>query len=470
MKIRQLLTLSLLALSAGTFAQTLPQRLQSALTRLQQDSNCKYASVSLTVLDARTGETVYALNPAMGLATASTLKVITAVTAFNLLGRDFKYQTWFGYSGAISADGTLNGDVIIKGGGDPTLGSFRWDTTAEGTVLHTMAAALQKAGIKKINGRIIGDDSLFGTQAIPNGWIWQDVGNYYGAGTAALCWRENTFDVKLKTTVAGSPAEIVRTVPAMPYLNFNSELLTGAAGTGDQSYAYLPIGNNTMYLRGSYAVDKDKKSISLALPDPAYDAAYRLEDTLKRIGLIISGQPASTTTLTVNRQTVPDIAKTLTTIYSPGLSRMVYWLNKKSINLYAEQLLKTLAWKAGRKVTTTEGVDVVQQFWKNKGIEPASLNIYDGSGLSPGDRVTTLTMARVLQSAVNQPWYGDFFESLPIYNDMHMKSGTIADVLAYAGYQSHNGRELCFSFIVNNYSGKSAAMREKIFKVLDELK
>jgi len=451
-------------------AQSLQQKLQTAFNHLQQDSQCKYASISLTVLDAKTGETVFAANPNMGLATASTLKTITSVTAFNILGKDFQYQTQFGYSGTIAADGTLNGDLIVKGAGDPTLGSWRYAGHKENEVLSQMVAALQKAGIKRINGRIIGDDSIFGTQSIPDGWIWMDVGNYYGAGTSGLCWRENQFDIKLKTGPADTPIGIIRTVPNTPYLTFKSELLNAPAGTGDDAYGYLPVGNKLIYLRGTYAADQTKKSISVAIPDPAFDAAFRLTDTLKRLGITVSGDPESISTLNAKGQPLPAIANNLTTISSPTLSKIVYWLNQKSINLYAEQLLKTIAWKSGKQASTENGVQVEQDFWKARGIDPNSLNIVDGSGLSPGDRVTTLTMATVLRSAKTADWFHDFYESLPVYNNMKMKSGSILNVLTYAGYQTHNGRELCFSIMVNNFNGSSKGIKEKMFRVLDELK
>lgn len=462
-----LLSICLLSVVFG-YGQSLQQKLNGAFAHLQADSQCRYASVSLTVLDAKTGEQVFALNPNMGLATASTLKTITTITAFNLLGKDFQYQTQVGYSGAIAVDGTLNGDVIIKGAGDPTLGSWRYETTHENYVLSLMVDALRKAGIKKINGRIFGDDSLFGSQSIPEGWIWMDLGNYYGAGTSGLCWRENQFDIKLKTGRVDSAIGIIREVPAMPYLNFKSELVNGEPGTGDNAYAYLPVGCSSMYLRGTYAVDQSKKAISAALPDPAYDAAFRLSDTLKRLGILISEIPQSYTTF--GRLVVPPISTTLTTIASPPLSKIIYWLNQKSINLYAEQLLKTIAWKAGKKPSTQNGVEVEQAFWKERGIDPHSLNIVDGSGLSPGDRVTTLTMATILKSAKTADWFHDFYESLPTYNGMKMKSGSILNVLTYAGYQNYNGRELCFSIMVNNFNGSSRSVKEKMFRVLDELK
>jgi len=470
MRIKRIWLISLFFIAGPAFAQSLQHNLQTAFNRLQADSQCRYASVSLTVLDAKTGEEVFTANPYMGLATASTLKTITTITAFNLLGKDFQYQTQFGYSGPISPDGTLNGDVIIKGAGDPTLGSWRYEETKENHVLSLMVTALQKAGVKKINGRVIGDDSFFGSQSIPDGWIWQDLGNYYGAGTSGLCWRENSFDIKLRTGTIDSLIQITREVPAVPYLDFKSELLNAPAGTGDEAYAYLPVNSKTMYLRGSYAIDQAKKSISVALPDPAYEAAFRLADTLKRLGVTVTGDPESTGTLREKHLPTPQIASNLATILSPPLSKIIYWLNQRSINLYAEQLLKTIAWKAGREVTTANGVEVLQNFWKARGIDTNSLNIVDGSGLSPGDRVTTLTLATILQSAKKESWFPDFYESLPTYNNMKMKSGSIRNVLTYAGYQTHNGRELCFSIMVNNYSGSSRAVREKMFKVLDELK
>jgi serine-type D-Ala-D-Ala carboxypeptidase/endopeptidase (penicillin-binding protein 4) len=471
MRIPYLLIVSLLFVITYTQGQTtLQQKLQAAINRLQQDSQCRYASVSLTVLDAATGDQVFTLNPRMGLAPASTLKTATSITAFNLLGADYRFQTRFGYTGTIDANGVLNGDLIIKGGGDPTLGSWRWANTKENYVLTQLVKALQQAGIRQINGRIVGDDSLFDTQAVPDGWIWQDLGNYYGAGTSALCWRENTFDIKYETGTIGSPVKIVRTVPAMPYFNFTSEVKTSGAGSGDNSYAYLPVGNKSMYIRGAYATDKAKKSISVALPDPAYDAAWRLADTLKRIGIVVSREPESVITLNTKTEQVPVMTTTLANLPSPALSQIVYWLNKESINLYAEQLLKAMVLQSSKSVSTKTGVTVLQNFWKTKGIDAATLNIYDGSGLSPGNRVTTQTLARILQSAVGQPWFTTFYDSLPLYNGMHMKSGTIADVVGYAGYQTHNGRRLCFSAIINNYNGSTAAVRQKLFKVLDELK
>lgn len=472
MKIKQTWLVSILFISNALCAQTpLQKRLQTAFARLQTDDQCKYGAVSLTVLDAKTGEMIFGGNPDMGLAPGSTLKTVTSITAFNVLGKDFQFQTQLGYSGAITADGTLNGDVIIKGGGDPTLGSWRYANTKDNVVLNTMVAALKKAGIKKINGRVIGDNGAYNGQSIPDGWIWQDLGTYYGAGIAGLCWRENQFDILLRTGSVGTPVGISGTSPETSYLQYKSELTNGAAKTGDQAYPYLPAFNSkVMYLRGTYAVDQTKKRVGAAIPDPAYDAALRLTDTLKRIGITVSGEPQSSITLAEKNQAVPANATGLTTILSPNLSKIVYWLNQKSINLYAEQLLATISLKMGKTASAADGVGVVRSFWEQKGIDKRSMNLFDGSGLSPEDRITTSTMARILQSASSQPWFGDFYESLPVYNDMKMKSGSINSVQAYAGFQTHEGRQLCFAIMVNNYSGTGSAIREKMFRLLNELK
>jgi D-alanyl-D-alanine carboxypeptidase/D-alanyl-D-alanine-endopeptidase (penicillin-binding protein 4) len=143
-----------------------------------------------------------------------------------------------------------------------------------------------------------------------------------------------------------------------------------------------------MYLRGTYAIDQSQKTISAAIPDPAYDAALRLSDTLKKIGIAVSTEPASSLSLSEKSLVVPAATSSLTVIKSPELSKIVYWLNQKSVNLYAEQLLATISAKLGKGAITSDGVDAVKDFWEAKGIDQRSMNIYDGSGLSPEDRIT----------------------------------------------------------------------------------
>lgn len=465
----KLVSISLLFFSNTVNAQ-LAQRLDRAFSALTSDSQAKYATTAIVVLDAETGKQIYGRNENLGLATASTLKVITSATAFSVLGKDYRYQTTLAYSGKISPDGTLQGDLVIMGGGDPTLGSWRYAATKENQILNQWVKAIREAGIKSIEGRIIGDDSIWGSSSLPEGWIWQDIGNYYGAFPSALSWRENQFDLHLRPgTEFGNPVTLLKTIPEMPYLNIINELKTGAPGSGDNAYAFLPPLSTIAYLRGTWGAGISKKGISVAVPDPAFDAAYRLQDTLKGLKIISAAESTTSRRLVAEKKSRPEITAKLATVSSPALSEIIYWFNKKSINLYGEHLIRTLAWNAKKEATTRNGVSEVINFWTAKGIDRDALNIVDGSGLSPGTRVTPAAMANILFQVQKESWYPEFLKSLPINNGMQLKSGSISDVQAYAGYYTAaNGKKYVIVININNYSGSKIS--GKLFRVLDVLK
>lgn len=459
-----------LFISSGS-AQSLSQKIENAYNSFENDQQMSHGISSLSVLNAETGKVLFSRNGNTGLATASTLKTITAATAYHLLGKEFSWETALAYNGSISADGTLNGDVIITGGGDPTLGSPRYEQTKEELILKKWYEALSRIGIKRITGHIIADDRLFGTQTMPVGWTWQDMGNYYGAGPSSLTWRENQFDLIFKPGSVGEPAVLIRSEPEMGYLKIVNEVTTGRPGTGDNVYAYSAPYSETVYLRGTYGQDL-KKDIAASVPDPAYDVAYRLLRRLEQGNIQAVKGAITTRQLSMIGKPFINASKVIDIQTSPSLDRVIYWFNQKSINLFGEHLIKTMAWKQGKDITTAQGVEIVKDFWNKKlGIDPDAMNMYDGSGLSPATRVTSLAMAQILQSLKKEAWFSSYYESLPVYNNMKMKSGSISDVIAYAGYQtSSSGTPLVFSFIINNYNGSSSAVRQKIFKVLDVLK
>ncbi len=468
---RNIIFFLLMLFITNSTAQTLKQKIENAYKRFETDQQMTHGISSLTVLNAETGVTIFSRNGWTGLVTASTLKTITSASAYHLLGKDFTWETTLGYTGSISANGTLNGDIVITGGGDPTLGSPRYEQTKDEAILKKWSDALERSGIKHIMGHVIADDRLFGTQTMPDGWTWLDMGNYYGAGPSSLTWRENQFDLIFKPGSVGEPAALIRTEPEMGYLKIVNEVTTGRPGTGDNVYAYSAPYSGLVYLRGTYGIDL-KKVISASVPDPAFDIAYRLLNRLKQSGIQIVKGAVTTRELSMNGRPFQAPSKIIEIQTSPSLEKVVYWFNQKSINLFGEHLVKTLAWKQGKDITTPQGVEVVKNFWNKKlGIDPNAMNIYDGSGLSPANRVTSLAMAQILQSLKKEAWFDSFYESLPVYNNMKMKSGSIGDVIAYTGYQtSSSGTPLVFSFIINNYSGGSSAVRQKMFNVLDVLK
>lgn len=465
----------ILLLSSGLLphavAQTLQQKISAAYRQFESNPDLRHGIASLTVLNAKSGNTLFSKNDEVGLATASTLKTLTSAAAYYILGADYTYQTTLYYTGNIN-NGVLDGNIVIKGSGDPSLGSDRFETTKEELVLTQWSKAILDAGIQKINGCIIGDDALFGGQTAGPRWIWQDMGSYYGAGVSSLNWRENLVDVYLNAgKLAGAPTSLQSTKPNVSYLKIVNEATTGPVGSGDKVYPYAAPYSSLIYLRGTYGADL-KKPIQIALPDAAYDAALRLQIALESKGIHVL-QPASTATmLQMSGKSVPPMAKLLFSHVSPKLSDLVYWFNQKSINLYGEALLKAMALKQGKKTGTEEAAQSLRDFWADKlALSKGAIRIYDGSGLSPENRVTTMAMARILMTVKNEPWFASYYKSFPIYNGMKMKSGTIGGVLGYVGYQkAADGTDLVFCLLVNNYEGTAYNMRQKMFKLLNALK
>jgi len=444
-------------------AQSAEQRLQKAYAAFEADSQLRHAISSLYVIDAKTGKVVFEKNTQTGLAPASTQKIITSVTAFELLGKEYRYATSLGYSGRVTK-GVLDGSIYIIGKGDPTLGSWRWPATRDTVVLNKFTAAIKKAGIQQIGGPVLALAANYSVNNIPDGWIWQDIGNYYGAGAGALNWKENQFEMRLRSgDKIGDSVKILDDVLADRYTN---ELTTAGKATGDNAYIYY---NNI--LTGTIPAGEKSFSISGAMLQPAEEMAMDLAFYLT--GNSIQSVPKNKGSYVVTDGDEVDrkLIKEVYTHYSPSLDSIIYWFNKKSINLYGEALIKTFALEKEGVGSTDKGVKIVRDFWKQKGIDEAELNIRDGSGLSPLNRVTTHAQVEILKYAKTKSWFPSFFNALPEYNNMHMKSGTISDVKGFCGYHtSADGREYIFSFLVNNYTGSASSLVRKMYKVLDELK
>ncbi|RYY61981.1 MAG: D-alanyl-D-alanine carboxypeptidase/D-alanyl-D-alanine-endopeptidase [Chitinophagaceae bacterium] len=468
-RLMRLLILLLFFLPQVICSQDAARRISKAFTTFRQDPQLANASYSLYVIDAASGEVVFDYNSKVALAPASTQKVITTVTAFETLGAAFRFRTDFGYTGFIK-DGVLNGDLVIRGSGDPSLGSWRYPGNSETAVTNAVTGAMKKAGIRQMEGIVYADDHGYESATVPGGWIWDDLGNYYGAGASALNWRENQYDLYFKPGAkVGDQPEIVRTVPPLYQVNLVNELTTAAKGSGDNSYIYLPPYSATGFIRGTIPMENNFK-ISGSFPDPALQAAAVFTEALKSGGYS-PGIPDSYHNWSGDKSKSDAAFTLLHSQFSPALDSLVYWFNKKSINLYGESLLKKMGSVKNGTGSTAEGINVIKEFWKGKGIEPGELDLGDGSGLSPQNRVTTHAQVTVLRYAINRPWYKSFVDALPEYNNMKMKSGTIRKVKGFCGYQqSAGGKSYVFSFLVNNYSGNASSLIPKMYSVLDQLK
>lgn len=454
--------------SAG--AQDIQQKLLEQVKTLVADSQMRAGTLALYVADVKTGAEIFNWNGSVGLAPASTQKIITSVAALELLGKNYRYTTQFGYRGALKGD-KLKGDLIIKGSGDPTFGSWRYDATKPDSVFKGFNERLAKLGLKKITGDLYIDGGKFSFQPTPGGWIWDDIGNYYGAGTWGLNWRENQFDLLLKPGMnEGDPVEITGTRPGLQVRNFVNLLKTGKKGSGDNGYIYLPPYAVTGFVEGTVPAESSF-TLTGAIPDGPLQFGTEIQKLLDSNKIKLEGKMLTSEKQIVDKDTLPAIETIIYTHTSPAMDSIIYWFMKRSINLYGEALMKTIAAEKTGVGSTDSGVAYVRRFYNEKGFDPATLKIIDGSGLSPSNRITAAFLGKILMYAKKQDWFDAFAASFPRFNNMMLKSGSIRGVKSFAGYHTAaDGNEYVVVIIVNNFDGTAGAIEKKMFKVLDVLK
>jgi D-alanyl-D-alanine carboxypeptidase/D-alanyl-D-alanine-endopeptidase (penicillin-binding protein 4) len=467
---RKILFLFFICIAFTSTAQNVVQKINAAVNHFLQDGQMKHAVLSFYVTDEN-GNKIYALNEQYGLAPASTQKIFTSIAALGLLGKDFSYTTTIGYNGQIM-NGHLKGNVMIKGSGDPTFGSWRYAQTKPDSILNFILASIKNAGIQFIDGDIILDDAAFEFNAIPGGYIWEDMGNYYGSGSWGINWRENQYDLYLKPgNNVDDPTSIIQTEPPLAVGSYKNFITTAAPNTGDNTILYLPPYGNAAFAEGTIPKGVNQFKVSGAVAYSTAQFKNELEDYFVKNSLEVTGSFITGNTFLLQNKTIPAAEKNIATYQSPTLDKIIYWFLQKSINLYGECLLKTIGLKENDNGSTTDGVYQLKKFWQQHGIDSSAINISDGSGLSPQNRVTGYAEVKALLLAQKQNWFQSFYNALPVYNNMKLKSGTINSCRAFAGYYTaSNGKKYVLSIIVNNYDASKGSITPKIFKVLDALK
>jgi D-alanyl-D-alanine carboxypeptidase/D-alanyl-D-alanine-endopeptidase (penicillin-binding protein 4) len=471
-----IIVIGYLLLFTGSFGQTVTQKLQKAYQQFESDSQLKHAISSLYVIDAKTGKVIFDKNSQIGLVPASTQKIITSVTAFELLGKNYRYKTELGYQGE-NKNGYFRGNFYLIGYGDPTLGSWRYKSTDEELLFENILFAVKKTGFTKtykeeLHSGFILVNGGFENDSYNDGWIWQDIGNYYGAMHNAINWRENQFDIIFDPGKnIGDPVEWGGFIPRYIYFDVTrNNLLTGPKGSGDNAYVYLNRLDRFLTVKGTLPAKEDNFRISAAHPNPSDFFSDYISNCIHKNSNDSVVELLNNITWS-NVSAVPLQRKTIYTHLSPSFDSINYWFLKKSINLYGEALIKTFAYEKKGFGSTDTGVVIIKDFWKQKGIDEDELNITDGSGLSPLNRVTTHAQVEILKYAKTKDWFPYFYDALPEYNGMKIKSGTIRDVKGFCGYhKDKDGNEYIFSFLVNNYNGSASGVVNKMYKVLDMLK
>ncbi len=444
------------------------------IKKFTSSSQLKYAGVGISVVNMETGRTICSNNENMSLTPASTTKLLTTATALEMLGPDYRFETKIMTSGNIDKNGTLQGDLIIFGSGDPTLGSeFLYENNNE--FLNEWKNIIEKNEIKSINGNILVVDDLYGYEGVSPRWIWEDMGNYYAPGIYGISVFDNMYRLYLQSFKSGTTPKVVTTDPEIKQLSFENYLIA-ASNNEDSAYIYgIPFSYNRT-LRGTIPENQTYFIIKGDIPDPGMFLAEILYTHLKTNGINISGQPITSRNATFS---LPDKnLKEIYVNYGKTLREIIRVTNVRSNNHYAEHLLLRLGLDNKSNVNSrTAGVNKVKSFWKNKGINIDGLFMYDGSGLSPNNRISARLLTDLLVYMKTKSRYADaFFESLPIAGKegtvksflkdsngkVHLKSGSMANVQAYAGYIDNKNKHYAFSIIVNNFTGSRNELKRQM--------
>ena len=314
---------------------------------------------------------------------------------------------------------------------------------------------------------------------MPVTWVWSDIGNYYGAGANGLTFNENSYEVYFQPSkTVGETAAYLRTEPVMPDIQFINEMKTGSSSSGDNGYVYGAPYTFLRFLRGTVPAGGEF-SIKGSIPDPALFTAQCLHNALLADSFSLKGIATTQRDLLLQAKASTEARTQLYTHQSPPLKDIVYWLNKKSVNLYAEHLLKMIGYVKYKDGSTEAGVKAVEAYWASKGIDVGGLQLNDGSGLSRYNGITPAQLAGMLRANTREPWFETFWNSLPIAGDandpgtlrsmckgtlaagnIRAKSGYISRVRTYAGYvNTKSGKRLCFAMLANNYTCTNAQIK-----------
>ena len=446
------------------------------------------ASFSLVVKDVQEGKTVYSYDTDRLQSPASVLKTVATATALEILGEDYRYPTTLEYDGILES-GTLEGNLYIKGSGDPSLGSSHF-APGQNKFLSTWIAALQKAGIKHITGSVISDESIFDTEGVSIKWLREDMGNYYAPGSYGISIFDNMYKLSLQTGAAGTRPVLKGTEPDNPFIRFKN-YLKAAPVSSDSAYIIGAPLDDVRYLYGVLPANREAYVLKGDIPDPALYLARYLTDQLQQKGIRVDGSPSCYRIEVEENRWKKGERKEIVTTYSPTLREIASVCNHVSHNLYADALVKTvgLQYKPRRNEMISSfgrGVQVVKEYWEKKGLDVFPLRMNDGSGLAPADKVSAGFMGELLvymatESAVSDAFIAslpqagiegsvrNFLKGSKLQGKAHLKSGGITGVRSYAGYITKDGKTYAVAVFSNNYSCPMSRMTRALEKLLLQL-
>ncbi|MCQ2253273.1 MAG: D-alanyl-D-alanine carboxypeptidase/D-alanyl-D-alanine-endopeptidase [Bacteroidales bacterium] len=486
MKTRNLLFLSIIMAASIDAAAQGPDALSRACNEIKRYEAFASGQIAFLATDIKTGEEIVAFNPDMSVIPASNTKLFSTAAALDIYGPEYRYKTEVLYTGKLDSTGRLNGDIIIRGSGDPTLGSRFFTDHPNYNYNELFIKAIREAGIRHIAGNIVGDGTAYAKEMTPPTWSWEDIGNYFGAVPNGLTAHDNLVTLHFKTGREGSEAIYTYCDPEIEGLQVLSQGVSSNVsreGTNTFGKSY----QNFKYVQGPMPMNRTDITVRSIMPDPPLFVATQLRDSLNARGISVFGKSlsAADNSRYANRDGADE--HLILTLESPTLAEIIQKTNLFSINLFAEHCLALVGLKQAKTTDITSASWALMAWWKSKGMNIKGMSINDGSGLSHYNIVTPRQLCYVLTYMRNtSKYYTEFNNSLTMcgglgtmgsmcagtraVNNARGKSGTIRRVKSYSGYvKSRSGRELAFSIVINNFTCSSSETRTMMEKYIAAL-
>ena len=430
------------------------------------------ANMSVLVKNLQTGEVIDEYRSDKVVPPASVMKLLTTGAALEILGPGFRFPTLLEYTGTIE-NGVLKGDLYVRGSCDPTLG-FKGKTA----FLDQWVKAIKAAGIQRIEGAVIADMTMLDGEAQNPGWLCEDAGNYYAPGIFALNYYGNTMNIVLQSGAPGTVAKVIKTEPYVEDICFINRVRCGKITYDGAFVSGLPY-SRERYLTGAVPSDLGTFGVKGDLPNPGLLLARHLTNRLRDGGMKVANEASYIADY--NPLTPPRTE--LYTHYSEPLSEILKETNVNSNNLYAESLFRYLGTRYTLPGTIHNSQDLLQDYWRRRGVSVQNAIIKDGCGLAPQDAISAKTFVQLLTIMSSSPNKDAWMASLPVSGQtgtlkslcaktelegrIHAKSGTIAGTKNFAGYiDMPNGETWVFAILINSAPGKARNIQTVIQQYL----
>lgn len=477
--LRAFMLLTALALFPSTQQAQPTAEVDRVVRQVAQAEAMRHATLSVSIYNTATGKKVYGYDDQRSVTPASVAKLFTTGAGFALLGADFRFTTHLAMRGEVDRDGVLHGNLYITGGGDPMLGSFRYRQTTPDSLFAQWTAALRRKGVRRVDGGVCYNTSIYDEQRLHDSWVWGDIGNYYGAGACALNFHENMYFVHFNPGArVGDPATVSRTNPKNLDLMERCLVTTADANTGDNVIVYGGDGDKRRLYTGTVPQGKRDFAVRAALPDPARACADLFASYLRTRGIGVSlGADEA--------RALPDSLRTVLDYQSTPYRVLAQYTNHTSNNIYAECIFKYLGYKQYGHGTYANGSRAVTEYFKQKGLATDGVRVVDGSGLSRQNRTTTDFLGRYLAAVSTEAYFDDFLASLskagesgtakhllpslPQGVSIDLKTGSMDGVKSYAGYVTTGGTRLAFAIVSNNHECSPREATEMLERILSAI-